>query len=1357
MKLKLNNIFLNVFFMSILISFSANAAFTCSQLDGAFIFSQEESPKYLGFLGSDSALESVNNPYGTFGNPLNLISVRNTLGEYGNAVGQFSALNSLSSYPPALFQNGVLIGYLTNNTIINYGVSLAAIDKSCNLSSAAPSFEPAPLTGLSAFNGRDFVVLEWDENFLATSYNVYNCLTSTCSDYKLIDTISGNKISFTSLESLSQYRFTIQPSNSYGNGSSQSVSISTTTFNLKDQDIDNDGISDFDDFYPLIPLGDRTDNDNDGIPNVCDEVCNLLGMSYDLDIDGNGINDLIEDEDIDGIINSQDAYPSISISILADIDQDGSPDVCNDECILTGMEADQDIDGDGIPNDDDIFPEKSLVIKSYIKSSEDIPEGGYVESNSSGDVIVISNPKYSNEQFKRLGKVSVYKNFDENWRQIGESFTGEFDFNSVGYASSLNANGDVLVILTYRNSSDEDSLSSVNTYQYFNNSWYMAAEQLNISRSKDIALSTNGKILVILKTVGIARYHLLNGIWVLVYEDETFSGEYVDISAYAEYITIQNKLNEKSRLLRWKDNSYFSESISKSSHINNSGEITLNRDSSHTSIYRRGDYLESFQQHKYVGVTSTSSLANGANALSGTGRVFVVGSSERVRPTDEIKVGAFTINTVLSDEGIIGGHRRVAEIFGTELMQIGDEKRTLDIDLDGTHIFASSFNSNKTSIYRQVLTKLADFDNDGAPDECNSMCLSLGMTSDTDDDNDGVSDNMDEFPFDYSESIDTDSDGIGNNADKDDDGDGVSDESDQYPLISLGDLIDTDGDGIPNNCNTSCVASGMVSDVDDDNDGVADINDAYPLISIGNLIDFDGDGLPNDCDEVCIALGMSKDMDDDGDGVLDSNDVFPLDPEKATLQDDDIAPIVTAPADIYLIATGALTDVELLQASVVDNLEILFAEPDNNGPFASGETVITWLATDSAGNTGKDTQSLFTTPLVSIENTGQIEPLESITITVSLSGQAVDYPVLIPILTDNKSVVLSTTELEILTGTIGSFILRVNEDMVDNAFNVSIGQPTNAALGSNTTMRIEVLYNKEIAPYTLLEQLTPTFASLISTAKIIVTSSEGENFFDVAKYISNATTDNPVSVVGETFLISGSSEIDGFMVQPGVKYDLTNLKGGIDKLYFSGPLAEYADSILLDAATGVMQVSRLTDVGEEIVQFIATASAADTLIFTDGALSTADVKAAVSSQTPLTDLTLDTSIKALDDKTVTGATVKHIVLNSEGGSVMGLGPSIKTLISGNSGIDQIYVPAGSIVDASNLKSGRDEITVEGNLADYDISLDPSGNIVLNRDVDIDEMIHTESVTVANGGNVATNDLVIFADQQLDISTIKQQL
>ena len=40
---------------------------------------------------------------------------------------------------------------------------------------------------------------------------------------------------------------------------------------------------------------------------------------------------------------------------------------------------------------------------------------------------------------------------------------------------------------------------------------------------------------------------------------------------------------------------------------------------------------------------------------------------------------------------------------------------------------------------------------------------------------------------------------------------------------------------------------------------------------------------------------------------------------------------------------------------------------------------------------------------------------------------------------------------------------------------------------------------------------------------------------------------------------------------------------------------------------------------------------------------------------------------------------------------------------------------------------------------------------MNRDVAVDDITHTELFTVANGGNFEMNDLVIFADQQLDTS------
>lgn len=290
-----------------------------------------------------------------------------------------------------------------------------------------------------------------------------------------------------------------------------------------------------------------------------------------------------------------------------------------------------------------------------------------------------------------------------------------------------------------------------------------------------------------------------------------------------------------------------------------------------------------------------------------------------------------------------------------------------------------------------------------------------------------------------------------------------------------------------------------------------------------------------------------------------------------------------------------------------------------------------------------------------------------------------------------------------------------------------------------------------IPAYTYLEQPQPQFATLTPTAKVIVTGSQGDNFFDIARYV------NDVTLVGQSFLVSGSGGVDGFMVMPGVKYDLANLKGGVDGIYFSGPFAEYADSILLDPGSGVMQLSRLTDIGEEIVQFIATASAADELVFTDGAISTADVKAAVINETPMGDLVLDNSVSALDTKPISGGTVKHIVLDNNGAGVMALGPNISTLISGSSGVDQIYVPAGSVVDASNLKSGQDEIYLEGALADYSLSLDNSGNITLTRDITVNDENVTEQVTVASGSNVATNDLVIFTDQQVDTATLKQQV
>ena len=90
---------------------------------------------------------------------------------------------------------------------------------------------------------------------------------------------------------------------------------------------------------------------------------------------------------------------------------------------------------------------------------------------------------------------------------------------------------------------------------------------------------------------------------------------------------------------------------------------------------------------------------------------------------------------------------------------------------------------------------LTDTDGDGRPNDCDSACLSLGMTADTDDDNDGIFDESDIFPLDDNDWADFDLDGIGDNADADDDNDGVNDAQDQFPYDARG-ATDRDLDGM---------------------------------------------------------------------------------------------------------------------------------------------------------------------------------------------------------------------------------------------------------------------------------------------------------------------------------------------------------------------------------------------------------------------------------------------------------------------------------------------------------------------------------------------------------------------------------
>lgn len=262
------------------------------------------------------------------------------------------------------------------------------------------------------------------------------------------------------------------------------------------------------------------------------------------------------------------------------------------------------------------------------------------------------------------------------------------------------------------------------------------------------------------------------------------------------------------------------------------------------------------------------------------------------------------------------------------------------------------------------------------------------------------------------------------------------------------------------------------------------------------------------------------------------------------------------------------------------------------------------------------------------------------------------------------------------------------------------------------------------------------------TSKYFVAKSNGPNFIDLE--LSAGT----LSMQGEDFVYSGSTAVDAVFVRPGLSVDLSNTKGGADKIYLEGNWADYAGSATLNSTTGVMTISRGTGATAETIRFAkaTTLSASDVLVFRDGVVGSYDIYSklttAGASVTSLVPSSMETSLAPVLPS-VQDAIIKAIALDANGEIFAGFGGGRpKLVIAGSSGVDTVYVKQGSQVDASNLKSGVDIIYFTGKWADYTKSVDTvTGNLTFARTVDG----QTEQVWVAGGSTIATRDKLTFAD------------
>ncbi|SHI48019.1 FG-GAP repeat-containing protein [Aureimonas altamirensis DSM 21988] len=242
-------------------------------------------------------------------------------------------------------------------------------------------------------------------------------------------------------------------------------------------------------------------------------------------------------------------------------------------------------------------------------------------------------------------------------------------------------------------------------------------------------------------------------------------------------------------------------------------------------------------------------------------------------------------------------------------------------------------------------------------------------------------------------------------------------------------------------------------------------------------------------------------------------------------------------------------------------------------------------------------------------------------------------------------------------------------------------------------------------------------------------------------------------LVGEEIVVTGSSASNAVYTAPGVSLDARNLAGGEDVIIFTHAWSDYTKSVSA-VPGGILftytdSVSGLTE--RVVVGNGVSGQTRDKLIFSDGSVLTqnansalrADINAAMSAvagyDVALTNLNVVTQTST--DSVYSAAAAGSGTDGS--GATFAIGEAgQKSVYTGTSAVDKVYVKAGSIVDARSLLGGEDIIYFTGNWSEYAKSTTAvSGGIQFTRSIGG----RTETVTVGNGVSALTRDKLVFAD------------
>jgi len=275
----------------------------------------------------------------------------------------------------------------------------------------------------------------------------------------------------------------------------------------------------------------------------------------------------------------------------------------------------------------------------------------------------------------------------------------------------------------------------------------------------------------------------------------------------------------------------------------------------------------------------------------------------------------------------------------------------------------------------------------------------------------------------------------------DGDGDSVSDALDNCPADPNTDQANTDGDSNGNACDAFPEDPRYIEDTDQD--GMPDAYEAEngldPDDPADASADLDGDGR-NNRDEFLVGSDIAR---------------------------DDVPPHVSAPTDLVVDATGPQTPVDLGSATANDARDgSVAAHVDFRGPYPSGRHLLTWSASDAAGNTATAVQQLDVLPMVDFVGALKQLPEGGTTaVEIELSGDAPTYPVTVTIVTAGNAIdgidyVVADTTLSIGADNRASVALEALEDAAAEGLEtleLGFGEIVNGTSGNTSLQTIELI------------------------------------------------------------------------------------------------------------------------------------------------------------------------------------------------------------------------------------------------------------------------------------------------------------